>query len=70
MSKEAAVLELPPAPPAYVAVIQDDLSAPASKEIIEALKHVARGDGHEPPHDHVEEPAPPTSPPHTDRDQA
>jgi hypothetical protein len=59
MSKQDAVLDLPPAPPAYVKVVQE-LSARSSKEIIETLKHVtSRGDGHEPPHDHVEEPPPP-----------
>ena len=50
MSKEAAVLDLPPAPPAYVEVCPD-LSDPQSKEIIAALKG-GDHDPPQPPHDH------------------
>ncbi len=62
MNNESLILDLPPAPPAYVEVVQD-LSAPSSKEIVETLKQVtSRGDGHEPPRDHVEKPPPQPEP--------
>jgi hypothetical protein len=56
VSKQAAVLDLPPAPPAYVEVCQH-LSAPQSKEIIAALKGGGDHDPPEPPHhyEHTEE---------------
>jgi len=55
VSEETALLDLPPAPPAFVEVRQD-FSIPASKEILAVLN----GGDHEPPepprdHEHSEE---------------
>lgn len=64
MKQEDAVVDLPPAPPAYVEILQN-LSPLHSTEVIETLKHVpSKDDNHGPPHDHyhVEELPPPPEP--------
>jgi len=63
MKKEVAVLDLPPAPSAYVEICRN--VAPAG---LKDLNGVLKADDHEPPeppHDHVEEP-PPSTPPTPD----
>jgi len=58
MTTETAILDLPPAPPAYVEV-GEHFAVLHAKEFVAAMK----GGDHEPPHDHVEDaqPAPPPS---------